>query len=309
MKRQIGIFSAAVLGITLLSGCSGGSSKSNPEMFDVIPKIEQTDKDEFEYGYSEELNGMVITAYNGSSSEIYIPDTIDDLEVVGAYLGFTEVTELIMPSTIKVLQFNDDNLKYCNYAEGLIVSSKYLEAVYIPDGVTEISEKSFKDCTSLTSVTIPDSVTEIGAYAFDECQSLTSVTIPDSVTSIGAYAFMGCTGLTSITIPDSVTSINREAFNGCTGLKSVTIPNSVTKIDTGLLRNCTALTSVKIPDSITTIEYLAFDKCQSLTSVKIPNSVTKIGINAFSDCEKIKVTYNGKTYSYDDINDLYDAIN
>jgi len=33
------------------------------------------------------------------------------------------------------------------------------------------------------------------------------------------------------------------------------------------------------------------------------------GDNAFNGCENINFTYRGKTYTYDNIQDLYDAIN
>lgn len=46
-------------------------------------------------------------------------------------------------------------------------------AVEIPRDVTTIGEKTFSDCSSLTSITIPDRVTSIGKDAFDWCTSLT----------------------------------------------------------------------------------------------------------------------------------------
>ena len=91
----------------------------------------------------------------------------------------------------------------------------------IPDSVTTIGERAFRNCTGLTSVTIGNSVTSIGDYAFSHCTGLTSVTIPDSVTSIGKYAFYDCTGLTSVTIGNSVTSIGGSAFRDCTGLTEI----------------------------------------------------------------------------------------
>ena len=69
----------------------------------------------------------------------------------------------------------------------------------IPDGVTEIGEGAFEDCTSLTSVSIPSSVTYIGETAFRGCTSLASMTIPNSVTTIGDGAFYGCKSLASVT--------------------------------------------------------------------------------------------------------------
>ena len=74
----------------------------------------------------------------------------------------------------------------------------------------------------LTSMTIPNSVTSIGNRAFRNCTSLTSVTIGESVTSIGSSAFYNCSSLTSITIPNSVTSIGDAAFSSCNNITSVT---------------------------------------------------------------------------------------
>ncbi|MBR4045635.1 MAG: leucine-rich repeat protein [Alistipes sp.] len=161
----------------------------------------------------------------------------------------------------------------------------------IPDSVTSIGVRAFRNCTSLTSVTIPGSVTSIGVLTFAECTSLTSITIPDSVTEIGNNAFDSCTSLTSVTIPDSVTEIGEWAFVGCDSLTSVTIGNSVTSIGRSAFRNCTSLTSVTIPDSVTTIGEWAFDGCDSLTSVTIGNSVTSIGEGAFEYCTSLKEVY------------------
>ena len=64
-----------------------------------------------------------------------------------------------------------------------------IKKVVIEDGVTNIGENAFLNCSSLTSVTIPNTLTNIGYYAFYGCSSLTSVTIPNTVTNIGQGAF------------------------------------------------------------------------------------------------------------------------
>ena len=83
----------------------------------------------------------------------------------------------------------------------------------IPDGVTNIGDKAFYGCTSLSNITIPGSVTSIGAEAFYFCESLTSITIPDGVTEINNYSFGYCSNLRSVTIPKSVKNIEFCAFD------------------------------------------------------------------------------------------------
>ena len=161
----------------------------------------------------------------------------------------------------------------------------------IPDSVTIIGHRAFKNCTNLISVTIPDCVTTIGEYAFSQCTNLISVTIPNNITIINSYSFAGCKSLASITIPDSVTKIGTMAFSGCESLKSVTIPDGVTNIYNQAFQYCTGLTSITIPNSVTTIESAMFQYCTSLTSVTIPDSVTEIKNLTFYECSNLTSVY------------------
>ena len=171
------------------------------------------------------------------------------------------------------------------------VLCKYLgtkSKVVIPDGVTNIGNDAFRDCSSPTSIIIPEGVTDIGSSAFENCSSLISVNIPDSVSSIGDHAFMGCKLLTSVTIPDSVTSIGESVFEDCTSLSSVVISGSVSSIRRNTFFNCNSLTSVIIPEKVNDIERSAFNGCASLVSVVIPDNVTCIGEKAFQYCTSLK---------------------
>ena len=145
-----------------------------------------------------------------------------------------------------------------------------------------------------TTYSIPNSITNIGERTFQDCSGLTSITIPNSVTNIGEYAFCRCTGLTSINIPNSVTNIEKSVFSGCSGLTSITIPNSVTTIGGGAFSGCTGLTSITIPNSVTSIGEYAFYGCTGLTSINIPNSVRDIGAKAFDDCKLSSITVKAK---------------
>ena len=50
------------------------------------------------------------------------------------------------------------------------------------------------------SYAIPDGVTNLGNGAFEDCSGLTSVTFPVSLIGIGNEAFNGCWGLTNFTV-------------------------------------------------------------------------------------------------------------
>ena len=146
--------------------------------------------------------------------------------------------------------------------------------------VTGISEYAF-EYTSITSVTLPNSITSIGNRAFRDCSSLTSINLPNSITSIVEGAFKNCSSLTSVTIPNSVTTINVWTFYGCSGLTSVTLPNSITRIDEGAFSNNSNLTSFVVPNSVTSIGKNVFEYCNNLSTVTLPNSLTSIGDYAF----------------------------
>ena len=182
----------------------------------------------------------------------------------------------------------------------------------IPEGTTEIPERAFYDCSSLTSVVIPESVKIIGSFAFEACSSLASITIPNSVTSIGKYAFAGCSALTSITIPNSVTSIGKRALSGCSSLESIVVDSGNTVYDSrdnshAIIESASNTLVVGcpntiIPNTVTCIEDYAFLNCPALTSITIPNSVKRIGVSAFEGCKSLtSITFQGTIAQWKEI--------
>ncbi len=144
----------------------------------------------------------------------------------------------------------------------------------IPDGVTEIEVKAFRQCKKLESVVFPNSVERIPSNIFYENKTLKSVVIPARA-SIGYSAFNGCTALESVTI------VNPGDENAAPPVKGASIENNA-------FSRCSALRTVDIPDGIKSIETFAFNGCASLESVSIPNSVKYIGREAFQGCRKLK---------------------
>jgi hypothetical protein len=180
-----------------------------------------------------------------------------------------------------------------------------LISIDIPDGITEISNKAFYYCQSLTTIDIPDDVTAIGECAFYGCTSLTTIDIPDDVNSIGNSAFYNCSSLASINIPNSVTSIGSSAFYNCASLKSVHITDlsawckitfsnyNSNPLNRGikLYLNNNELTELVVPADIKKIKDQAFYNCKSITKVTIGEQVISIGILSFRGCTSLAQVY------------------
>ena len=94
-----------------------------------------------------ELYGCVICGYEGSDTEIKIPDKIDGMNVTS---------------------IESNTFEGCSK----------LISVEIPTTIKSIGGDAFSGCISLTSIEIPTSVTRIYNSAFRGCSSLTSIIIP-----------------------------------------------------------------------------------------------------------------------------------
>lgn len=160
-----------------------------------------------------------------------------------------------------------------------------IKKVVIEDGVTNIGEDAFYECSNITEIDIPDSVTEIGMYAFYGCSSLQEVTIPDNVTTIEENTFERCESLEKVVIPDGVQTIGKNAFLLCKSLTEINIPDSVETIGESAFAVCTGFTEINIPDSVKTIGESAFAGCENLKKVTIPENFTEFEKGVFGNTE------------------------
>ena len=230
-----------------------------------------------------------------------------------AFSGCSSLTGVYITDIAKWcgISFGDERTNPLYYAKNLYLNGNLVTELKIPNGVTEIKDYAFYNCSSLTSVTIPDSVTSIGDWTFAYCSSLTSVTIGNGVTSIGGAAFRDCSRLTGVYITDIAKwcgiSFGDGSHNPLYYAKNLylngnlvtelKIPNGVTEIKDYAFDKCSSLTSVTIPDSVKSIGDWAFAYCSSLTSVTIPDSVTSIGSYTFYKCSSLKYNeYNNGKY-------------
>ena len=141
-----------------------------------------------------------ITGYNGSSTTVSIPSTLD---------GKTD-------TSIGSSAFTLNNT---------------ITKVSIPDTVTTISEYAFLGCSNLTSVQIGKNVTKIVVGAFGGCEGLTTALLP-GVEVIGNKAFAYCSKLADVGLGENLRAVGEGAFLNCPEYKHAYIPGSVEQIGT-----------------------------------------------------------------------------
>ena len=130
-----------------------------------------------------------------------------------------------------------DKLKKVTLPDTFATVERYLfyesgiEAIDIPNSVTEVQEGAFYLCRSLESVVFTNSESAISNETFYGCTQLRNVVIPEGINIIGPDAFSGCTSLTTIIIPRSVNTIYKRAFNYDSNLESITFLGDIGKID------------------------------------------------------------------------------
>lgn len=273
-------------------------------------------KDDYVFVKDNE-NKYYLVDYNGTATELVLPDNIDgnDYEInTYAFYRCSSLINVTIPDCITTI------------GEGAFSVCYNIENFTLPDSILSIGSFAFNACEKLTSIDIPNNITAIPSRAFNNCYKLKNVVIPDKVTSIGTGAFSKCSSLTSIEIPNSVTSIGADAFAECDSLvynefnagyylgnkenpyialikiKTIDITNFEINSNTKVIAseaflNCSSLTSVIIPNSVTSIGKSAFENCRGLTSITIPKSVTSIESRAFFNCSSLTCIYYGEIYN------------
>ena len=239
--------------------------------------------DSFSYQVDEE-NHVHIVKYNGSDSNVVIPDQIDGQKVTDIdYLAFRGCTSLA------TVQFPASLEKIGHWA---FSGCNNLKDVQFPEGLKSIGYGAFTS-PLITKITIPDTVKELDyksadCSAFSECPNLETVVFANGTTSIPSYALWDCKNLKNITIPETVTDIESGAFEDCVSLKTIQLPKNLKRISDYLFRGCTSLETVRMSEDVTEIDFLAFSGCTSLATVQFPASLEKIDDSAFSGCNNLK---------------------
>lgn len=209
------------------------------------------------WSYKKREDGtLVITSYKGNKTEISVP----------AKIGKEAVTSIGASA-------------FSPYAPRRTQEQAYnrgkIQKITLPDSIKVIEERAFYRCKTLEEINIPDGVTEICDETFSNC-SLKKMTIPDSVKRIGESAFWGCALMESVNIPEGVTELGKQVFGACRALKEIEVPGSVEKISSWVFQHCSALEKVIIHEGVAEIGREVFSNCKALNELELPTSIKKI---------------------------------
>lgn len=100
-----------------------------------------------------------------------------------------------------------------------------LRSAILPSTLSNTGSETFKN-VNLTSVIIPEGVTSIGWRSFRQCNYLTSVTLPSTITSINNGGFQQCARLASMTVlaTEPPTLGGADALPSTTVLQTIYVP-------------------------------------------------------------------------------------
>ena len=161
-----------------------------------------------------------------------------------------------------------------------------LKTIILPTTLERIYDYSFSG-TGIENITIPDGIKAMYKSVFYQCKNLEEITIPNSIEELGTYIFSDCTSLTKVILNNTRQNITTGMFQNCTSLEEITLPDSVTNINAYAFAGCTSLKTIKWSASIATIKEQAFYNCDALTEIKIPDSVKELGSQIFYDCDAL----------------------
>ena len=245
----------------------------------------ETEQGTFTVQYGYKVDGYVLSGYQGSETDITLPETVS--------ISGTDTAITTLGDAFK--------------------GNKFVNSIEIPEGYTTIDLSALEGCTGLTSVSIPGSMQTISGTAFSGCTKLTTVTFAENAggkLSFGNKPFNGCTSLKTINLPIQTSDVNSDGniFTGCTALESITVSEGNAKYfsDNGSLyakndegTGAILCTYVSIPAEltipatagglpVTAIGVMAFYENTSITSATVPASVTTFGRMCFSYCSNLK---------------------
>ena len=236
-----------------------------------------TDLNQVEIADSVKKIGAYAFKDCGSIYHLVLPESLTKIHSY-TFKNCINLWKIKIPETVEVI---DTGAFYGCVALKTVNLDGGGKSFKLPDSLETLGESALEGCTAITSLTIPNGVTEINDRTFKDCTELRKITLHDNLTTIGNEAFRNCDSLRKLTLPDGLKKIGKLAFAYCKDLETLKIPGSVDKVGYGAFSFCNRLEQVTIEPGVSKLKDYCFAQCKALKKVAIPESVTYIGEYAF----------------------------
>lgn len=241
MKRVWLTAAAAVLALSVLTGCSGTGE---------LPDSQPASRPNGGTSSSSSATGS-----NGSSSSSTSSASSKDNGASSASSS-TAASSKPEETTPWKYQRSGSSITITGY-DGALAGDVTIPSKIGEYTVTAIGNNAFDGNEKITSVTLPGTVKEVRQYTFRGCKNLKKITLQEGVESIGYYAFAGCTNLTEVNLPTTLNYIENLAFRSCVNLEQIVIPENAkgqeTKIQHCAFEFCSKLKKVYFPKTLKTL--------------------------------------------------------
>ena len=189
-------------------------------------------------------------------------------------------------------------------------------------GITTILQRTFQDCTVMTSIKMPNTVTGLANYAFQNCSALVDIEFSTALKNVGASTFANCANLKEVVFLEGFTTTGSNTFINCPSLERIYFPASTTTIGENVFMGCGKLNievaennpyycSVdgvlfnkqktklmeyakeklqpvyEVPSGVTYVGNYAFYSRQQMTSITFPSTLTRLGSDVLSMCPNL----------------------
>lgn len=222
--------------------------------------------------------------------------------------GIINEKDLMTLSLLAIESIDLSGAIYKGVADFLFTSGFiHIRRIELPEGIPEITDKSFYYSKSLQLITLPKSIAKIGENCFQECNELEYLKINvnnknykdlnNIIYNKSLSELIRCPkGIKGdITTSKELVEIKANAFTGCKKIRQIQMGQNVKVIKDNAFSNCINLQEIKFSENISTIGDYAVTNCEKISSIKIPEKTISIGFKCFEKCTSLqKIIINEK---------------
>ncbi len=256
-------------------------------------------------GQTGQPGNMTVYGYDGSSAEAYAEEYGYSFSSLGSYSCSgscgpygSDNLQWYYESETGTLTIYGSGEMTSDYYSPWYPIRKYIRAVSLPDGLTNVGQYAFGECTALSSVVIPESVTLIESDAFYGCSGLESIEIQNPACEIccgqsgpeGVMTVYGYTGSTAEAYASDCgylfSSLGVLQYTGVCGAQGDNLTWCFDRI-TGVLsiEGSGDMQNYSLEDGRSTAPWADF--AGSITELSLADGITNLGAWAFYDCEQL----------------------